>query len=459
MQSEFCSDEIMQKNRVNPSLVIVWGYGIIIFVGMLLLLLPAASSIKGSISMIDALFTSTSAVCVTGLIVRDTEHFFTPFGKFVILILIQIGGLGYMTITTFFTVALSRRIDASMRFQTIQEFQKYSANDLKQFALKIMLFTFAVEILGAAILFFRFIKIMPNLLKAAEFAMFHSVSAFCNAGFSLFTDNLVIARNDPVIAITIAGLIIIGGFGFIALSDVNRNLFHEKRKKFAVHTTIVFLMTSVLILVPFVIFFFLERNGALSEFTILNKLVNALFHVVVPRTAGFNMISISMLKNSTLFLIIFLMFVGASPGGTGGGLKTTTFYIIIASSINKLKGKKRLTLFRRNITDDTVTNAFIIFTVSIILISIGFFTLLLTENHQPFPIIFEVVSAYGTVGLSYGLAGTPLSLSAGFTEFGKLVIIIMMLIGRIGIMTGVTVFISKGRSDTVKYPDTKILIG
>jgi trk system potassium uptake protein TrkH len=458
MQSKYSINENFTLKKTNPSLVVLVGYGVIILAGTLLLLLPLSVKSPAGISFIDALFTSTSAVCVTGLIVKDTEYFFTPFGKTIILILIQLGGLGYMIVSTFLSVSVAKRLSSNVRYQTIEEFQRFSANNIKSFLKNVFIFTFTIEGIGAILLFPNMMRHLNSPVKAVTYSIFHSVSAFCNAGFSLFSENFTVMKNDPFACIVLSILIIVGGFGFIALSDVRRNLF-KKRRQFQTHTIVAFLMTVILLTIPFILFFFLERNGSLKDLTIFNKLVNAGLQAVTPRTAGFNTLNIGIMKNATLLLFIILMFIGASPGGTGGGIKTTTFYVVIMSMINKLKGRKRLNLFHRNINDDTIFRSFFIFSISLIFITSAYLILLTVENFDAFKILFEVVSAYGTVGLSCGMPESNVSLSGGFSWFGKTLIVMMMIVGRIGIMTSVNLFITKDRSETIKYPETKITVG
>ncbi|MDD3804128.1 MAG: TrkH family potassium uptake protein [bacterium] len=458
MQSKYSINDNFRLKKANPSITVLVGFGVIIIAGTLLLLLPAAVKDKAGITFIDALFTSTSAVCVTGLIVRDTEHFFTPFGHFVILCLIQLGGLGYMTLSTFLSVSVAKKLSSNVRYQTIDEFQRFSAKNIRRFLQSVILFTFTAEAIGALLLLPNMLRHVNDPLKAVWFSVFHSVSAFCNAGFSLFSENFVLLKNDPFAVLVVSMLIIIGGFGFIAIGDIRRNIF-KKRRQFQVHTIVAFLMTAFLVLIPFVIFFFLERNNSLSELTIFNKIVNAGLQAVTPRTAGFNTLDLSMMKNATLFMFILMMFVGASPGGTGGGIKTTTIFVVFSAMINKLKGRKKLNLFRRNINEETIFRSYFILSISLFLIAASFLFLLMSESYDPFKLLFETVSAFGTVGLSSGLKGTSVSLSGGFTWVGKMIIIIVMIIGRIGIMTSISLFITKDRSETIKYPETKITVG
>ncbi len=452
----FESDFVVKK--VNPSLVIIFGFIVFILSGALLLSLPISlNDPKSSINFVDAIFTSASAVCVTGLIVKDTATFFSPFGKLIIMILIQIGGLGYIMISTFFTLAITKRIDSNIRFQTLQEFQKFSSKEIRSYLVKLLLFVFSVELLGSFIMFFRFSKVYPDFMKVLFYSLFHSISAFCNAGFSTFSTNLYDYRNDPFIVLTVSSLIVIGGLGFIAIRDIYKNKFYYKRLKS--HTKIVLIMTSLLIIIPFFLFFIFETNSSLKEFDIFGKILNTIFQIITPRTAGFNTINFALLKNSTIFLLMILMFIGASPGGTGGGIKTTTFYLVVSYMVNNLRGRKNLNIFRRRIDEEITTKSYFIFTISILVFILAILILLFTENQDPFKIFFEVVSAYGTVGLSLGGDLPNVSLAANFTPFGKIIIIFVMLVGRVGVLTAVNIFLTKDKKDSFQYPKANVLVG
>lgn len=449
------NDFIIKK--MNPSLIIVFGYLVIIFSGTLLLLLPISIREQNSLNFIDSFFTATSAVCVTGLVVKDTATFFSPFGKLVILFLIQMGGFGYLMITSYFTIVITKKIDSNIRFQTLQEFQKFSGEQIRNYILKIFVFVFSIELIGGFILFFRFKNLTGNILKTIFYSIFHSVSAFCNAGFSTFSTNLYNFRNDPVILFTISMLIIIGGLGFTTLRDMKINLFSIKRIQ--AHSKIVLIMTSILIIVSSILFFLFENNNSLSEFSIVDKIFNSYFQVVTPRTAGFNSLDFALLHNKTIFLIIILMFIGGSPGGTAGGIKTTTFYIVVSHIINSLKGRENLNIFKKRIDEETIKKSYFIFNITILILTLSIFILLITENQNPFKVIFEVFSAYGTVGLSVGGELKNVSLSANFTPYGKIVIIFLMLVGRVGILTAINIFLTADRKEHFLYPKTKVIVG
>ncbi len=451
----FDNDFIVKK--VNPSLIIVFGYLVIIFSGTLLLLLPISVKEQNSLNFIDSFFTATSAVCVTGLIVKDTATFFSPFGKLIILLLIQIGGFGYMMIATFFTIAITKRIDSNIRFQTLSEFQKFSSEQIRSYIIKIFIFVFSVEFIGGFLLFLRFKNLSENILKTIFYSIFHSVSAFCNAGFSSFSTNLYNFRKDPVILFIFSMLIVIGGLGFVTLRDIKMNLFSIKRIQ--THSKVVIIMTSILIIVPLILFILFENNNSLSEFSIVDKIFNSYFQVITPRTAGFNSIDFGILHNKTIFFIIILMFIGGSPGGTAGGIKTTTFYILISHIINSLKGRENLNIFKKRVDQDAIKKSHFIFNISILILTLSIFILLITEDQNPFKMIFEVFSAYGTVGLSMGGELKNVSLSANFTVYGKAIIIFLMLIGRVGILTAINIFLTADRKEHFLYSKTKVIVG
>lgn len=449
----------MARDYSHPEKIILVGYLTAILIGTMFLTLPIA--VQGSsISFIDALFTSTSAVCVTGLIVRDTEIAFSLFGKSILLILLQFGGLGYMTISTALMIIINKRLTGFERFKTQDEFQRFTVKDIKSFVFKIIIFTLISEAIGSLLLLPRMMARFGNMPRALWYSVFHSVSAFCNAGFSLFSENLLVFMNDPYVNIIISLLIIIGGFGFIALGDLSRGILRRKHKKLSVHTKIVIIMTAVLIILPFFVFMFVERNNTLGSLSLINKISVSFFQTVTPRTAGFNTLNIGMLRMPTLFLLMMLMFIGGSPGGTAGGIKTTTLFTVIFSMFEKLRGKHNVNIYFRKITNLIILKSFFIFTLSAVIISTGIFLLLLLESKPLMSIMFEVFSAYGTVGLSTGSqTGMNYSLSGDFTAWGKFIIIIIMFIGRVGILTAANAFVSKTGKETVNYPETKIVVG
>lgn len=450
----------MFKNyKINPAQIILSGYLIMIIAGALFLSLPIATSDRSVISPIDALFTSTSAVCVTGLIVMDNPSVFSKFGMAVILILIQLGGLGYMVISTSLMVLFNRKLAGTIRHQTIEEFQRFSAKEIRHFSMNILIFTFSIETIGTALLFPKMLMYTHSVPLALYHSIFQSVSAFCNAGFSTFSQSLTPFAADPVVNITVLGLIICGGLGFIVIADVYRNLFRRTSRALSPHSRIVLTTTFFLIAIPFILFFFLERGNAMIEMSLLGKVFASLFQTVTPRTAGFNTLDMASLRPATLFMTILLMFIGGSPGGTAGGIKTTTFFVLFYSLYGKLRRRKNINIFYRKISEDTILKSFFILFMSICIISLGIFLISLFEKSSFLPLFFEIFSAFGTVGLSIGAAGKAYSLSGLFTPAGKIVIILLMFAGRVGVMTAVNAFIYNSKKETVNYPDTKLIIG
>jgi trk system potassium uptake protein TrkH len=451
--------DIIRKEGIKPVRVLITGYIVLIAIGTILLSLPISHN--GMFSFIDAVFTSASAVCVTGLIVKDTPVFFTPFGKAVLLLLIQIGGIGYMSIITLFAVLIGRKITFQEELMIKTSYNHVSMDDIGKFALSVLKWTVIVEILGAIILFSRFYLIYKfDLFHSFSKSIFHSVSSFCNAGFSLFSTSMKEYYNDPIIVGTISLLIILGGLGFFVLRDIYSSIL--KKHRITVHSKIVLSTTLLLIVTGIIAILAMENNSSLINLSLTDKVFISFFQSVTARTAGFNTISISLLTNGTLFFIIILMFIGASPGGTGGGIKTTTFSVLI-TGLRKLVSKDdRVDLFKRNLSINSINRAFFIFTISLMFVVISLLLLLATQNLQgnALNIVFEEISAFGTVGLSAGsktIANT--SLSADFNSFGKLIIVITMLFGKIGPFSVALALVEKGKKSKIQYPPLEIIIG
>lgn len=439
-------------DKFTPVQTMVIGYGAIILAGTLLLTLPIASTLEGGLSVVDALFTATSAMAVTGLIVVDTAKDLTTFGQVVILLLIQIGGLGLMTISTFFAVMTGRRIGLKERLTIMTDLGQFYISGMVKLVRKILLMTFAIEGIGALLLFLRFNGSMP-LGRAIYFGVFHSISAFCNAGFALFSDNLEGFIGDPLVNLVIAGLFILGGLGFVVISELY-NFKHGFR--LSLHTKLVLRITLILILVGTVVIFLLEigNPSTLKDLSMGSKVLAAFFQAVTPRTAGFNTLPMANFRSYTLFFIMILMFIGASPGSTGGGIKTTTFGAIIMEARALILGSEDLEVEGRRLPIITVLNAFVIAFLSISLIAIVLFILLITEDASPLELAFETVSAFGTVGLSTGI--TP-----HLGVIGKLALAFTMFSGRLGPMTialAVGTRMQK-RKLRYRYPEEKIMIG
>lgn len=405
----------------------------------------------------DALFTSTSAVCVTGLIVKDTPVDFTSFGHLVILLLIQIGGLGYMTAVSFMAVIRRKKIGYSDRL-ILQESLNYPGMDGLVRFLKIVFSTiFTIEIIGMIILTLRFWVDMP-LPRAAWFGIFHAVSAFNNAGFSLFSDNLMRYRGDFVINMTIPTLIILGGLGYLVLLE----LYHYHRGRvlrLSTHTKLVLIMTAILTVLGMAILLSIEwyNPKTFGSMSVYQKILAAWFASVNYRTAGFNTIDFSTLTDSNLFFGTFFMMTGGSPGGTAGGIKTTAVALALIGVWYTMRGDTRSHIFRRSISPYQINKAYAIIFVASIYVVIS--TIILSEVERlPFlRILFEVASAFGTVGISTGNGGV-LSYCALFSDWGKFNIIILMLMGRVGVFAFTIVLVGKAAESRIKYAEGKVII-
>lgn len=446
--------------NIHPAKLVLMSYLAIIGAGSFLLLLPVAT-VSGKIDFIDALFTATSAVCVTGLIVVDTGTYFTPFGQLVILALIQLGGLGIMTFSVTVFLTMGKRVPLKQRLIMQETFAHTPREDIFQLIKAIFLFTFIVELLGAFLLCLVWLDkfAFPEALYCA---LFHSISAFCNAGFSLFPGSFVEYQGAIALNAVICSLIVLGGIGFPVVYEAGLRIIKPKRlNKVSVQLRVVIITTLLLIVAGMVVLLWSEQNHALKGYTYGDKLLIALFQSITCRTAGFNTIDISNLRNATLALMIFLMFVGASPGSCGGGVKTTTLAVLGAFTWSRLRRRFRVNMYRKSIPNETVTRSISLVLLSFSLICIVFFLLLLThpvgsslgaERSQFVEILFEVVSAFGTVGLSMGA-------TAELTFSGKFLIVLMMLIGRVGVFTFAYVIAGTEARSGVQYAEQNLMIG
>ncbi|UCD18871.1 MAG: hypothetical protein JSU64_05440 [candidate division WOR-3 bacterium] len=434
--------------RLNTTQVVALSFLGAIFVGTILLTFPTATTDGRGASFIDALFTSTSATCVTGLIVQDTPTYFSGFGQIVILVLIQLGGIGIMSYSAFLAL-LFGRFTLGQRGM-LQDMMEEDRNVLGMIVY-VFKMTFVIEFAGAVILFLRWIFVYKNPLQTIYLSIFHSISAFCNAGFSLFSNSLEGYAGDPIVNVIIMALIISGGIGFIVVYEVSRKINRPKRV-LTTHSRLVLTTSALLVVIGFIALFFIEFDGAFLDYPLTAKLWGALFQSVTPRTAGFNTVPIASLSYVSLTVMMILMFIGASPGSTGGGIKTSTFAILLLSLKNILLGKEDIAVFRRRIPNTVVYKALAIVVGALLLLT-SIFLLLLAVETQPFlPLLFEAVSAFGTVGLSMGI--TP-----DLTILGKLLIIVLMYGGRIGPLTLGFALTRALRKRKIEYPEAKVLIG
>lgn len=431
----------------------------IILLGALILCLPCSTT-AGRASFVDALFTSASATCVTGLAVVDTGTYWSIFGQIVILVLIQIGGLGIMTFSTFFIYLIARRLSIWNRDMIESNFAGAFKGNLSHLLLTIILGTFFIEAIGAVLLTFRFAVDFP-WERSIYLGIFHSISAFCNAGFSPLADNLVSYQGDLAINFIIMALIFLGGLGFWVLFDL-RNLIKRKTNfhSTTLHTRVVIYTSLALIVFGALWIILNEWNHLFQNLPLQNKILASLFQSVTPRTAGYNTVDIGAFTNSTLFIIIVLMLVGASPGSCGGGIKTTTFVIILAMISAHVKNRRQVQIFRRGVPEHIVSKAIVITFFSVLTISIFLIALLITE-HPPaaqfserglfITLLFEAVSAIGTVGLSMGI--TPFLSGAG-----KVLLSLLMYLGRIGAAT-LAIAIARESNKTIKFAEDNVLVG
>jgi trk system potassium uptake protein TrkH len=417
-------------------------------------MLPSSNS-SGEISFVDALFTSTSAICVTGLIVKDTPNDFTLVGQIIILFLLQLGGLGIMTFSTLILFAAGRKISITDRVLVQEGYHPGISWDFRSLIKNIFIFTFIIEFSGFVLLFLRF-REDSDLPEALYSALFHSVSSFCNAGFSVYSDSLMSYRGDILVNITVISLIILGGLGFLVIKEVlraSRRLIRGAKIQLSLHSKLVLSLTVVLIIGSFILFLLLEGNGAMRDFTLKERILASLFQVVTPRTAGFNTMDLTALGPASVLLLIMLMFVGASPGSTGGGVKTSTFGVVLAFVRSRIAARESVHLFFRNIPQENIVRAFTLIALSMNLI---FFSSLIIFVNQPQlvmrDVFFEVFSGFGTVGLSLGITPHLSSLS-------KTMIIITMYAGRIGPLTLLYAFSRRRAVGKFEYVEERVMIG
>lgn len=444
------------ESKLAPAQLFILSFAFVILMGTGLLLLPEATTGK-NISVVDALFTTTSATCVTGLIVVDTGSYFTLFGQIVILILIQVGGLGLMTVTTFFSLIFGRSMSVRESVFMSSTMNIKALSKVSNLIISTLILTLSFEFIGAILLNIAWAGKDFEWGSPTYYSIFHSISAFCNAGFSLFPNNLEDYKGDFIVNITITSLIIFGGLGFIVIINILHffRLHIFKKERLSLHSKIVLIITAILIIVGALLVLATEWNNGLAELPLSTKFMGAYFHSVTPRTAGFNTINMTNLTNACYFMTIIFMFIGASPGGTGGGIKTSTFGVFLGTIWAMLKNRTRVEIFKRSIPSDIVTSALLLTTLSLMFLSVFAFILLITEDAAPIHILFELFSAFGTVGLSAGI--TP-----NLTTIGKLVIIATMFIGRIGPLTMILAIgqiRQQRKSAEYEYPEGSIIVG
>lgn len=447
----------LQFQRITPGKIVVLGGASAIVLGTIFLLLPWATIPSKPLSIIDALFTATSAVCVTGLIVADTATDLTAFGQTVVLMLIQIGGLGYATLVTLLLLTMRRQIGLRNRMMMAEALSTLNLQGLIPFVKAIVMWTVFLELVGALLLSVRFFQDY-TLDQAIYHGIFQAISAFNNAGFSSFSTNLIEYRTDLIVNVIVAILIILGGLGFFVLIDVSQ-FFRGERYRLQTHTKLVLVVTGLLLVGGTIGLLFLEWTNpkTLGDLPVFDKILVGAFHAVSARTAGFNTIDLSQLGNASLYLIIILMFIGGSPGGTAGGIKTTTFGIIGMFVWTTLRQPGDVEFFWRRVPITVVHRALALAILSMFVLTVLTLVLSMLESEPFLALMFEVASALGTTGYSVG-NGDVLSLSANLTPFGKLVIVVCMFIGRFGpLLVGLGSFQEKGKK-LYRLPESKISI-
>ena len=441
--------------KLQPAQVVLLSFGGWILLGALVLMLPVSANPGRSIAFIDALFMSTSATCVTGLASISLVDDLSVFGQMVLLVLLQVGGLGIMTLSSSIAVIMGRNLQ--MREQVIMQdvLDTSGSEELLKLVVNIIQYTFAIEFVGALLLTIGFYQEGFEIGQSIYYGFYHAISAFCNAGFALWNNNLEDFKFSPLIHFTIAFLIILGGIGFSVIKELIVAAKQKRSfKNFSVHTKIVLTTNTMFLIGGTLYLFFGEYLHTFNDYSMWEKFQVAFFQSTTTRTAGFNTINFSLLQPHCIYLMILFMFVGASPGSTGGGVKTTTFAILLQSVTATLKGKQDVEFFERTIPAQTVVKSIAIFIICIIVVSVGVLVMARVEPDKSFlSLLFEVVSAFGTVGLSLGI--TPF-----LSVIGKLCIVALMFLGRVGPLTLVLAVGSRViLPSEVEYPEGKVLIG
>ena len=440
--------------RLTPYQILSLGFAALIFLGTLLLMLPAATEAaeSGGLSFVDALFTATSAVCVTGLSVVDVGRELSLFGQVVVIALVQIGAFGFMTLTTLLAVFMRRRVQLKDRLVIQEELNQITFSGIVQLLLYILRATLFIEFIGGTLLALRF---WPQFGPTGiYFGYWHAVSAFCNAGFDVFSaaeSTMYAYASDWLVNAVMTALVVLGGLGFYVLVDLRRG---ERFKRYSLQTKVVLTTTAALSAVGMLGMFLLEYQNpqTMGPLTFSGKLCASFFQGVASRTAGLSTVPTGDLTDASLFFLCILMFIGASPGSTGGGIKTTTFAVIVAAIWGLIRGHNDTTLFYRRISPPAVYKAFaILFTSAVLTVTITML-LSITENFSFIQILFEVVSAFSTAGMSTGITGE-------LTNHGKLCLIPTMFIGRVGPVTFALALALKHKKRVIQYPEGKITIG
>ncbi|WP_304205837.1 TrkH family potassium uptake protein [Fusobacterium perfoetens] len=439
--------------RLSLSRKLILGFMVTIIVGTFLLMLPISTTSGEGLDFLTALFTITSAVCVTGLSVIDISKVLSIPGQLFLLIFIQLGGLGIMTFSSFIFLLIKKKITYEEKELLKEERNIENIGGILKFLRKIIITVIIIEGVGAFFLTIKFLEEMP-LKEAIYFGIFHSISAFCNAGFSLFTTGLEKYSDSIIINLTIAYLIIIGGLGFGVIDSLIKCI-RYKNKKLHLTAKVAILVSCFLTFLGMILFYVFERNnlGTIGNLDLGHQIIASFFQSVTTRTAGFNTVPMGNLQSSSIFLFCILMFIGASPGSTGGGIKTTTIGVLIFYVYSIIKKREHTVIFNRRIDWEVMNRAIAILIISLMYVIIIIIMIMLTiENFKPEDIIFEVVSAFGTVGLSVGI--TP-----NLGVISKILIICTMFLGRLGPMTFALAFGGTKKIEKIIYPKENIIVG
>lgn len=439
------------KDKLNPPQVLALGFLSLILIGSILLNLPIASSSGSSIGYVNSLFTSASAVCVTGLTVLNTAKDFTPFGQVIIITLIQFGGLGIMTLATVGYIIMGKKISFKERLMIKEQLNTESIQGIVKLTKKVIGYTFFLEMMGSLLLALRFVP-MFGFEKGLAFSIFHAISAYCNAGFDIFGDSLIIFQNDYYILLILSLLIILGGLGFTVYADL---LAKDKLRKLTLHSKVVLIMTGSLLIIGTLSFLLFESSnpGTLGSMNFPSRLANSFFQSVSPRTAGFYSVDMSKIRETTIFSTIMLMFIGGSPGSTAGGIKTTTFACLLLTTISVVKGEEDVNCLNRRLPFETIKRAVSIFLIGLAIVFSTAIILTITDSSLKFiNLLFESTSAFGTVGLSAGITDK-------LSTLGRLVITLTMYIGRVGPLTMAYAFARRNMKRDYRNAPGNLMVG
>lgn len=442
-------NKIYDKITLNPPLVLSLGFAILITFGGVLLSLPFFTKSGEATDLIDSMFVAASASCVTGLTPVNTFEHWNTYGHVLLIILIQIGGLGVMSLASIIPLILGKKIGMKSRQILKEQLNVESIEGMIVLFKYVLVFTFGIEILGAILLSFRFIPLY-GAGTGIWYSIFHSISAFCNAGFDILGDSIYPFRDDILVNLTLSSLVIVGGLGFVVTSELFRRRSFEK---ISTHSKLVLLISGALLVLGTVMFLFLENgDGVLQYESVKGSILESFFQSVVARTAGFYSVDLSKIKDSTALMLMGLMFVGGSPGSTAGGIKTTTLGVLFISTHAVVRGESEPVVFGRHIGMDVVRKALAIFLVSITIVLSVSFILTITESARLVDILYETVSALATVGASKGI-------TADLSDVGKILITFCMYLGRLGPMTMAFAFGMKDKKSLIRYPESFISIG